>query len=228
MKNIFLLALTLGLTAPLTCFSAGMKPDTPTLFIDANNREAVVTVQNTDNTTALLHSSVQSIPEDKTISLLITPQLARLEPGQKQLVRVILKNDVNITHQRMQRLNFTSVPKKHAGKDSKAQLVIAQNIPVIISPVGLPVNYEPWKELIFLKTANGIKIENNSKYIVRMLSTVTLLPAGKAVDIKKRYILPGEKIDIPLKENELKSVSRLKIQPATRFGMLAAPYIIDI
>lgn len=56
-------------------FAAGMRPEVPVVFLDDQNREATINVLNTDNSAALLHSKLQTIPEDPENKLIITPQL---------------------------------------------------------------------------------------------------------------------------------------------------------
>ena len=210
----------------LAC-AAGMKPETPALFLDEDNREVTINVQNTDASLALLHSSLQTIPEDRENKLIVTPQLARVEGGKKQQVRVILKQGITLDRQHMQRINFISIPADD-GLKNRTRILVGQNIPVIISPRGLALNPEPWKLLKWKRSDNIIQIENPSKYIVRLTETVDILPINRSLSLKKTYILPGEKIDLLLDNAAVNSVKAIQIHPVTRYGVLTQPFSITL
>ncbi|WP_158783160.1 fimbria/pilus chaperone family protein [Pantoea sp. BAV 3049] len=210
-----------------TAQAAGMRPEVPALFLDDGGREATINVQNTDSSLALLHSSLQTIPEDRENLLIITPQLARVNAGQKQQVRVMLKQGVMLDKQRMQRINFISVPQDN-GKQNRTRILIGQNIPVIISPASLPQNLEPWKLLKWQRNGQTIQVENPSKYIVRMTDKIDLLPSKNSISLKKTYLLPGEKVLLSLKESDASKIKEIRIHPVTRFGVLTTPYVISL
>lgn len=215
------LAALFSLSASVT-LAAGMKPEAPALFLDDQNREATINILNTDNDTALLHSSLQTLPEDPENTLIITPQLVRVEGGKKQPIRVVLKKGIKLDKQRMQRINFVSIPQDD-GKKSRARILIGQNIPVIISPADLPLNTTPWTGLTFHRTGSSLSVENPTPYIVRLTKQLDLLPGTNRVELKKTYILPGEKLNVllPAAANSVKSV---RLHPVTRYGILTNPY----
>ncbi|MFV9669841.1 fimbria/pilus chaperone family protein [Pantoea sp. ARC607] len=202
--------------------AAGMKPEVPVLFLNDETREATITVLNTDNSPALLHSSLQTIAEDKENKLIITPQLVKVEGGKKQQIRVILKDGIRLDKQKMQRIDFVSIPQDD-GEKNRARILIGQNIPVIISPGNLPLNTTPWTGLKFQRSGLSLNIENPTPYIVRLTKQVDLLPGNATVELKKTYILPGEKITLPLPavSGGIKSV---RLHPVTRYGILTTPY----
>lgn len=220
-KSTFIALLSLSSTA--AAFAAGMRPEVPVLFLDDQNREATINVQNTDTSTALLHSNLQTIPEDRENKLIVTPQLARVDAGKKQQVRVVLKDGVKLDKQRMQRINFVSVPQDD-GKTNRARVLVGQNIPVIISPSTLPLNTTPWTGLTFQRSGASIKIDNPTPYIVRLTKQVDLLPGKQSVELPKTYILPGETITLPLPKASASSVKSVRLHPVTRFGILTTPF----
>ncbi|MGK3144121.1 fimbria/pilus chaperone family protein [Pantoea sp. C2G6] len=206
-----------------TASAAGMKPEVPVLFLDDQNREVTITVLNTDNSTALLHSRLQTIPEDPENKLIITPQLVRVDGGKKQQVRVVLKDGVKLDKQRMQRIDFVSIPQDD-GKKNRARILIGQNIPVILSPADLPLNTTPWTGLTFHRSGASLSVENPSRYIVRLTKEVDLLPGNQQVELKKTYILPGEKFSLALPQAAAAGVKSVRLHPVTRYGILTTPY----
>ncbi|WP_313655233.1 fimbria/pilus chaperone family protein [Pantoea sp.] len=211
------------LISAFSALAAGMKPEVPVLFLDDQHREATITVLNTDNSPALLHSSLQTIPEDPENKLIVTPQLVKVDGGKKQQVRVVLKDGIKINKQKMQRINFISVPQDD-GKKNRARILVGQNIPVIISPASLPLNTTPWTGLTFNRTGSTLTITNPTDYIVRLTEQVDLLPAARSVSLKKTYILPGEKVTLALPAAIANNVKSVRLHPVTRYGILTAPY----
>lgn len=220
LKNSLIIAL-LFLSAS-SAIAAGMKPQVPVLFIDDENREATITVENTDSSPALLHSSLQTIPEDRENKLILTPQLARVEAGDKQQVRVVLKEGITLTTQTMQRIYFTPVPTDD-GKKNRARVTIGQNIPVILSPASLPLNTTPWQGLTVQRAGTSLFINNPTPYIVRLTTQIDLLPGKTRVELPKTYILPHESITLALPQG-VSHAQSLRLHPVTRFGILTAPY----
>lgn len=211
------------LISAFSALAAGMKPEVPVLFLDDQHREATITVLNTDNSPALLHSSLQTIPEAPENKLIVTPQLVKVDGGKKQQVRVVLKDGIKINKQKMQRINFISVPQDD-GKKNRARILVGQNIPVIISPASLPLNTTPWTGLTFNRTGSTLTITNPTDYIVRLTEQVDLLPAARSVSLKKTYILPGEKVTLALPAATANNVKSVRLHPVTRYGILTAPY----
>lgn len=205
-----------------TAFAAGMKPGSSVLFLDDSNREATIEVTNTDTALALLHSKIETIAEDRNNKLIVTPQLARVDAGKKQQIRVVLKEGVVIKEQTMQRINFVSVPTDD-GKKNRARVLVGQNIPIIISPASLPVNTTPWTGLTVKKSGSSLLIENPSAYIVRLTTQVDLLPGTQKTVLPKTYILPKQKITIALPA-AAKNPTSIRLHPVTRFGVLTSPY----
>lgn len=206
-----------------SALAAGMKPEVPVLFLDDQQREATITVLNTDNSPALLHSSLQTIAEDPENKLIVTPQLVKVEGGKKQQIRVVLKDGIKLDKQKLQRINFISVPQDD-GKKNRARILVGQNIPVILSPADLPLNTTPWKGLTFRRAGSSLSITNPTPYIVRLTAKVDLLPGTHSVDLKKTYILPGEKINLALPAATADNIKSARLHPVTRYGVLTTPY----
>ncbi|HDS9358573.1 TPA: fimbria/pilus periplasmic chaperone [Enterobacter chengduensis] len=199
--------------------ATGMQPETPVLFLDDENRETTINITNSDDSTALLHSSIQTIPEEPQNKIIVTPQIARVEAKQKQQVRVILKEGVKLSHQTLQRINFLSIPDDD-GKKNRARVLVGQNIPVIISPANLPENLTPWKEIKGQCEGSAIKIHNPTDYVIRLTEKVDTLPKDENIKLPKTYILPQEAIHIPLRTNSVCNVTSIILHPVTRFGVL--------
>ena len=84
--------LALGWLLSAQVFADGMVPDTSVVIVNEADGEASVSVTNTDGKLALLHVTLEDIPEDTESLLFVTPPLSRVEADKSQLVRFILQN----------------------------------------------------------------------------------------------------------------------------------------
>ena len=88
----------------------GMVPDTSVVIVNEADGEATVSVTNTDNKMALLHVTLENIPEDSDTLLFVTPPLTRVEASKSQLVRFILQTQAPLQTQRLKRAIFEGMP----------------------------------------------------------------------------------------------------------------------
>jgi P pilus assembly chaperone PapD len=245
--------LTMG-GLPHLAHAAGMVPHTSVVLIDEAEGEATMKVKNTDESAALLYTTIEPIKEDAERLFIVTPPVARLDPGATQLVRFILTNKAPLTTERLARVVFDGIGERKDANANTVAVRVNQNLPVIIHPKGLPVNKEAWKLLKWEASGDGLKVVNDSAYVIRLSPQAVLVPSGKAAMIGKSYLLPGEKLDVvmPKKEHaapvdgkpapeqkltdaELKAeldealkldpaVTGVRFQPATNYGYMVPIY----
>src|SRR3546814_810909 len=132
-------------TAGMHAFATGMEPETSVVILNEADGETSINVKNTDGTISLLHSVIENTPEDKDALVLLTPPVARVEPGETQLVRFLLKSGEALKVQRLKRVIFEGIPQrsKVAGQ-ATVGMTVRQNLPLIVHPKGLAPNREPW------------------------------------------------------------------------------------
>lgn len=222
--NRVLAVLTLGCLLSARAYADGMVPDTSVVIVNEADGEASVSVTNTDGKLALLHVTLEDIPEDTEPLLFVTPPLARVETDKSQLVRFILQNREPLQTQRLKRVIFEGMPKDRAAVPSghaRVGVTVRQNLPVIIHPKGLAPNRTPWTGLAWSLGNGHLKVVNDTKYVVRMAQELHLLPGnGKAV-LPRTYILPGETLSIKAPPGPASSV---RMQPATVYGFAVAAF----
>ncbi len=90
------------------------------VIVHESEGEASVSVTNTDSQLALLHVTLENIPEDTEPSLVVTPPLARVDPGKSQLVRFILQAQQPLMTQRLKRVIFEGMPTAPSATESRA------------------------------------------------------------------------------------------------------------
>lgn len=225
MKVKLIKALTLlpALFAMLTVASqtqaAGMLPETSIVIVDEADGEASINVKNTDANPALLYTAIEGIKEDDEDLLIVAPPVARVDPGQTQLVRFILQGQEPLKTQRLRRVIFDSIPPKNDAPGVRVGVSVRQNLPVLLHPAGLAKDAQPWKKLQWSVQDGALTVENPSPYVVRMAPQVWLLPEGTGLDIGRTYILPGQTFSFPL-SNSRQSPSAVRISPATTYGFV--------
>jgi P pilus assembly chaperone PapD len=202
----------------------GMVPDTSVVIVNEANGETSVSVTNTDTRLALLHVTIEDIPEDTEPLVFVTPPLARVEASRTQLVRFILQSEKPLLTQRLKRVIFEGLPQgKPAAETGKAQVgvTVRQNLPIILHPAGLAPNRTPWTDLTWSLQDGQLTVRNETPYVVRLAQEVQLLPSGSGAMLPKTYVLPGEHISVAV---TAKVAAQVRIHPATVYGFAVPPY----
>ncbi|WP_238340351.1 fimbria/pilus chaperone family protein [Pseudomonas sp. SWRI92] len=200
---------------------AGMVPETPVVIVDEGKGEATLTVRNTDAQPALLHSSVIHLPEDEEHLLVVSPPVARVEPGQSQQVRFILHSAAPLKTERLKRVVFEGIQSRPAASGAQITMGVRQNIPVILRPAGLAVDRAPWRRLVWSAKGGMVRVNNPSPYVVRLAGSVSLVPGGAMLDLGRTYILPGETLTLSTTSS---LGTHVRLVPATTYGFATDSY----
>jgi len=206
----------------------GMQPETSVVILYEAEGETSINIKNTDGMPALLHSSIENIPEDTELLVILTPPVARVEAGETQLVRFLRQGGESLTTQRLKRVTFEGIVQKpdSAGRATLG-VTVRQNLPLIVHPKGLERNREPWKMLKWKISDGQLRVINDSAYVVRMAQQLELRPSGKMAALSRSYVLPGETLAIALDPQANQSTS-VKISPATVYGYSVDHYSAPI
>ncbi|WP_433741500.1 fimbria/pilus chaperone family protein [Pseudomonas putida] len=202
----------------------GMVPDTSVVIVNEADGEASVSVTNTDASLALLHVTLEDIPEDTEPLLFVTPPLARVEPSKSQLVRFILQTSTPLSTQRLKRVIFEGMPQDRMPAQAghaRVGVTVRQNLPVIIHPKGLAQNRTPWTGLAWSLEKDQLSVHNPTPYVVRLAQELLLLPGETSALLPRTYVLPGETLSVPVKGAV---ATTIRIQPATVYGFAVPHY----
>ena len=204
----------------------GMVPNTSVVIVNEADGEATVSVTNTDTKMALLHVTLENIPEDSDTLLFVTPPLTRVEASKSQLVRFILQTQAPLQTQRLKRVIFEGMPaQRDPAQLGRAQVgvTVRQNLPVIIHPKGLAPNRTPWLGLQWTLKADQLSVHNPSPYVVRLAQELQLLPGNVSAMLPRTYVLPGETLTVTASGAGAGATS-VRLQPATVYGFAVAPH----
>jgi len=121
----------------------GMQPESSIIILEEVDGQAEMNVRNTDAVAALLHTTVHDIPEDPDTRVVVTPPVARVEPGHDQLVRFI-HHGPELKTQRLKRVVFEGIGQR---LDTHGRAVVGvsvrQNLPLLLHPRGLAHHRTP-------------------------------------------------------------------------------------
>lgn len=215
--------LSVSLLCATPVFAAGLVPETSLLIIDESNMGGTINLVNTDALPNLLYTTITDLPDDKGVHLNVTQPVVRVEPGQTQQLRFIMKSDAPLTIEHLKRVVFEGIPPKDFSKSMKVGFNLRQDIPVLIHPKNLPIVKDAWTLLNWTSTGSTITVKNPSPYVVRLALTVQTLPSGANARIGKPYILPGEILTATLNKPATTD-SQVKFSPASRYGIEVASY----
>lgn len=219
MRSFTLTTLTLLCCCWTASSCATMKPETPMLFILEKDGGGSINVTNTDDLTELLYVKIQDLPDDPQPKLFATQPVMRLAAGRTQLVRFILNSDHPLQFEHLKRVTFEGIRPKTGSDENTIDVNIRQNIPVIIHPEGLAMNYEPWKALVWSLNDNKLTVHNPSPYVVRLSQQVTLLPQGQHALLAKTYVLPQQTVPVTVKESgQLSATQKVSIETVSKYG----------
>lgn len=208
---------------PRPVHAAGMLPETTVVIVNESDGEASINVKNTDAKPALMFTSLTGIPGDDETLLIVTPPVARVEPGETQLVRFLLQTKEPLKTQRLRRVTFEGIPPKNMEPGMRVNMNVRQNLPVLIHPKGLAQDDQPWKRLKWSAGADKLRVKNDSPYVVRLAASVQLLPSTATVELPHPYVLPGETVEVALPA-AAKGAATVRLVPATVYGFIVASY----
>lgn len=211
--------------AAINAQAQGLKLDSQVVLVNAADGEAVMVLKNTDEEPILLYTSVEPVEQDPVERILVTPPVARIEPGDSQLVRFILKKNEDLKTEVFARAIFEGIPP--ANKKNALRVTVRQNVPLIVHPKSLPDNEEPWRFLKFTNQTNGdVSVHNAGDYVVRMSPTVLLQPGNTHATLPRTYVLPGETVVAKQDANTAPVINAvsIKINPASLYGVLVDAY----
>ncbi|MGC1333205.1 fimbria/pilus chaperone family protein [Pseudomonas sp.] len=203
----------------------GMIPETSVIIVDEAEGEASIRVTNSDSRVALLHVTLENVPEDTQPLVFVTPPVSRVEAGQEQLVRFILRNDQPLKTQRLKRVIFEGIsqnPGAPVPGEARVGVTVRQNLPVILHPKGLAAQREPWLGLRWRLVDGALTVANDTAYVVRLAQELRLMPGDIEVQLPRSYLLPGDHLSLAVASAV--AATHVRLQPATVYGFAVDAY----
>jgi P pilus assembly chaperone PapD len=195
------------------------------VLVNVADGEGTMNVTNSDDKAMLLYTSLENLAEDTDSLLVVSPPVARVEAGEKQLVRFIVQSDKPITTQRLKRVSFEGIPQSDPTAKAKIGVTVRQNLPVLISPGDLPKKQDPWTLLEWTLSGRDLEVKNDSRYVVRLNQAFNVMPGDLKLELPATYILPGQTRHFELPAGTTVGAdAKVRIYPVTTYGYATQPF----
>ena len=208
--------------------AAGMIPETSVVILNEVNGEATINIKNSDSRPALLYSQILPVENDDENLIVLTPPVARVDPGETQAIRFLLQTTEPLKVQRLRRVVFEGTPPKDDSAGVRVNMNVRQNLPVIIHPKDLPMDKEPWRRLKWSIQNSKLQVTNPDAYVVRLDQAITLIPSNSIVQLPRSYLLPGEVITLDVPSDTLNTLKNIILSPATVYGYTVDKYTAPV
>ena len=208
--------------------AAGMIPETSVVILNEVNGEATINIKNSDSRPALLYSQILPVENDDENLIVLTPPVARVDPGEIQAIRFLLQTTEPLKVQRLRRVVFEGIPPKDDSAGVRVNMNVRQNLPVIFHPKDLPMDKEPWRRLKWSIQNSKLQVTNPDAYVVRLDQAITLMPSNSIVQLPRSYLLPGEVITLDVPSDTLSTLKDIILSPATIYGYTVDKYTAPV
>ena len=208
--------------------AAGMIPETSVVILNEVNGEATINIKNSDSRPALLYSQILPVENDDENLIVLTPPVARVDPGETQAIRFLLQTTEPLKVQRLRRVVFEGIPPKDDSAGVRVNMNVRQNLPVIIHPKGLAMDKEPWRRLKWSIQNSKLQVTNPDAYVVRLDQAITLMPSNSIVQLPRSYLLPGEVVTLDVPSDTLNTLKDIILSPATVHGYTVDKYTAPV
>ncbi|MBC8654106.1 fimbria/pilus periplasmic chaperone [Providencia vermicola] len=132
MKIKTYLLLIIVLLIPQLSIAAGILPATSVVVVNEKSQDGEIVVTNTDNYPVLLTTELVNVDPEYQDLVIATPQLIRVEPKAKQLIRFMLTSNSDLKHEVLMRVIFEGIPPQADPDAEQIKFTIRQNLPLII------------------------------------------------------------------------------------------------
>jgi len=167
------------------------------VIYDGSRKEASVQLENPDKSPYLVQSWIDMPDGNKAqkAPFVITPPLFRLDPQQKNVLRIILTSPLPEDKESLFWLNVKGIPGGQTG-DNSIQIAVNTVVKLIYRPksLGKSIPVDHTDQLTWKRSGNQLQVTNGSAYYFNF-GKVTV--AGKKLD-KVTYIAPGAEANYEL------------------------------
>lgn len=211
---------------------ATIKLEKISILVDQKKGESTVRVDNIGNYSVLLFSSVVEnalSQQGKDPLFILSPPVARIDPGKSQLVRIMLNDPAQLdpTRQQMRHLYFQEIPDMGKG-DSLLKVNARHRVVAIANPEALKENKTPWKGLIWQKQKDRLQLKNNSPYVVRLVPSIMQLPSKQPLILEQPYLLPGQTVTTRKGDRLANDTTKIQFAPISSTGRAVPAVIADL
>ncbi|MEM5364847.1 fimbria/pilus periplasmic chaperone [Paraburkholderia azotifigens] len=221
MKKILKIAIIpLVTTAMAAAAVAAEQPalnvDRSHLYLDESFPEDTVVVRNMSKSPLSVRSSVQGAEHASQAPVAVWPFDTSIKPGETAVIHLRLTNPAGQAESLL-RLHLESQLPSDSGTAVAPQQL---NVPLLVHPMSLPRQVNPWLHIRFRMTADGrLYVDNQSPYVLPLSPTLVFMPEKRPFGLPKAVLLPGESVSVSGVFPDLKS-NTVSITPTDLSGKL--------
>ncbi|KPX41200.1 Pili assembly chaperone [Pseudomonas syringae pv. helianthi] len=205
---------------------AGIVLNTTRVIYQGNEKEASLSVQNSGGGEILLQSWLESPAGAGTnkntaqpVPFIVTPALARMAGGGRQLLRIIHSGtDMPTDRESVLWLNVQEIPQ--AAAENTLQIAIRQRIKVFFRPDGLPGDPQQAPETLNWQLADNatVQVDNPGPYHVSMLKVSIQQHDTELASLDSQMLAPYQRLRIPLRRTPGSAPLMLSFVSINDFG----------
>lgn len=190
-------ALWLGvlLAAPA---QAGIVINTTRVIYSAADKEVSFVVNNSGTADILAQSWLEADNDTQNLPFVVTPPLARMAGGARQMIRVIYAGEgLPEDRESVFWLNVQEIPQ--SAKDNQLQIAIRQRIKLFYRPAGLSSDpLDAAKSLQWRLHDGQLQVSNPTPYHVSMIQLGGRQHGRPVFSADSRMIAPSQTLQLPL------------------------------
>ncbi|WP_122316820.1 molecular chaperone [Pseudomonas cichorii] len=202
---------------------AGIVLNTTRVIYQGGDKEASFGVHNSGGGEILLQSWLEApVTEDKTVARLpfvVTPTLARMAGGSRQLLRLIYAGSgLPKDRESVLWLNVQEIPQTAA--ENTLQIAIRQRIKVFFRPEGLKADPTAAPEMLRWRLLSNdvLQVENPGPYHVSMLKLATRQGKRELASLDSQMLAPGQSLRLSLSNRSGNAPVNLSFISINDFG----------
>ncbi|MFJ4141395.1 molecular chaperone [Pseudomonas sp. NPDC089734] len=211
----------------MSVVEAGIVLNTTRVIYQSSDKEASFGVHNSGGGEILLQSWLEAPVKDAAAStgvaanlpFVVTPALARMAGGSRQLLRIIYAGTgLPQDRESVFWLNVQEIPQ--TAEENRLQIAIRQRIKVFFRPDGLkgdPLAAPETLQWRLLKN-DVLQVDNPGPYHVSMLKVSTRQGTTELVSLESQMLSPGQSLRLPLMHKSGSTPLRLSFISINDFG----------
>ncbi|TDV46499.1 P pilus assembly chaperone PapD [Pseudomonas graminis] len=192
-------ALWLGLLLAAPA-QAGIVLNTTRVIYQAQDKEVSLVVNNSGTADILAQSWLEAQGDTENLPFVVTPPLARMAGGARQMIRVIYAGEgLPADRESVFWLNVQEIPQ--SAKDNQLQIAIRQRIKLFYRPAALDGDpLDAAKSLQWRVRDGQLEVSNPTPYHVSMIQIEARQQGKTLLTADSRMLAPRQSVQLPLKQ----------------------------
>ena len=179
--------------------NGGVSLESTRVVFQEGSNEATLGVSNSLSVPVLVHSSFEQISGEKTNAFMSIPPLFKLDEKRTSRLRIVKTEKLPQDRESVFFIHVVAIPSGNA----KLNIGLGQRIKVFYRPKGLVGDCEYAARNLSWSFTNGNLIAHNPTQL--SVSMIDIDVKGKST--KTSMLLPGERLELPVKVNKLQTFS---------------------